>query len=715
MSAIINGIGNYFGELFTPIIDILKSICFFFDNIIYSFIPRLYALIVYLANVDFINNSIINSLVSRIYVLVGIFMLFKLSFSFLNYIIDPSSFTDQGKGVGNLVKKILIALILLVSVPFIFSKIYDFQGLILKSNIIPRLILGTDATNDVESTIASSARDVQFLVFGPFFSVNYNIDALKSCAPSNAHPMANIIGTLDMAQAESGGDRCIEKFDEELQKKITSTGNGAQLGSFFRVGAQGYDHRDFSAFGTLISWNIDGQKVISYQPIISTLVGGYLVFLLLSFCIDVAARAIKLVFYQMLSPVAIISSIVPSGGDQNSKLRDWATDCLKVYTSLFIRLAIIFLVVQVVKMITEALASPASLYYDSSLQNNGTMNVFVYLFLILGAFQVASKLPEMIEKAFGFKLSGELNLNPFKALSSNAGFMGLTGAATGVAAGVGAGALAGFTTSRNLEKGPLRSTMSGLGGAFSGAFGGALGGLRAKGLKGLSAGSQVGGRISRRMEVREATGGIKGVPGMALERIRRTTGMQTEYETMENQAKRYDEVRDGVSKMREHIVGELGKGGGQKGQDWLAIQASRKQVEADLEKGVLTPGDYAKWQTRLAEQENQLIASYNDDSAKGTEIDAELEALRSATRKAMKDAHMTGDADSWDYLAGKPKDASGNPLLDKDGKEVKNIKSQANARALGIRSSEEYNDARDRSEAIKLTEHDSFFGGPRGK
>ena len=62
------------------------------------------------------------------------------------------------------------------------------------------------------------------------------------------------------------------------------------------------------------------------------------------------------------------------------------------------------------------------------------------------------------------------------------------------------------------------------------------------------------------MEVREATGGVMGMPSMALERVRRATGMQTEYETLENNAKRYDDVREGVSKMRDYIVGELGKG-----------------------------------------------------------------------------------------------------------------------------------------------------------
>lgn len=63
------------------IIPILRSISFFFDNIVYGLISLCYELLLYLSNVDlFTSNDFIGSLVNRIYVLLGIFMLFKVSF-----------------------------------------------------------------------------------------------------------------------------------------------------------------------------------------------------------------------------------------------------------------------------------------------------------------------------------------------------------------------------------------------------------------------------------------------------------------------------------------------------------------------------------------------------------------------------------------------------------------------------------------------------------
>ena len=81
--------------------DLVRALMFFFDNIIYGLIPTIYKLFVYLSEVDlFTGNTQISNLVNHIYVLLGIFMLFKVSFSLLQYIVDPNSFRDSFKRYG---------------------------------------------------------------------------------------------------------------------------------------------------------------------------------------------------------------------------------------------------------------------------------------------------------------------------------------------------------------------------------------------------------------------------------------------------------------------------------------------------------------------------------------------------------------------------------------------------------------------------------------
>lgn len=686
--------------------DALYNIAFIFDRIVYSFIPKLYKLIIYLANVDlFNNNSAISALMNRVYILVGVFMLFKLSFSVVRYIVDPNEFSDQSKGFTNLVKRLLIALVLLVSVPWIFGKLYEVQSKILNSNIIPNLILGT--SNGAETDVEEAATDVQFLIFGPFYTIK-PVGNLSSCAPSDDYPLANIIGTTDMALKDDGA--CLNALATIMDENNNVNATGVTIDSFFG------ENRDFSSLGVLIVAFEDDERVVDYLPVISTLCGGYLVFLLLSFCIDIGARAIKLMFLQILSPVAIISSIDPTSSSQSDKLKDWGKECLTTFLSLFLRLAVVYLVIQLVKVVTAKLFAGANLYYEE-FRNTAdiSLNIFVYIFLIIGAFQVAKKVPELIEKATGIKMSGDLQLNPFKALGEglNNPFVG---AVTGGVAGGLSGAMAAFSTARNHDKGIFRSLGSGIGGlASGGATGFARGGI-AGGTKGWSTGLQSGGRIARRMDVRAATGGIAGFPGMVIDRARDIAGAPTTYESMENRAKRYDDVGDAIKTMNDRATDQLSK----KSIAWKQIQAEREVYAQQLKNGTLNESDYVANINAAYQREQQLISNYIDSNGKDlgnnqTQAQDEvLEMNRKTLKKAVKDSKVrqfnaaTGKFEekileldenniqtSWSDIAS---DVSGSSKL---------FKSSAEHEALSIRSKDSYNDARDRDQAIHNTRLDA--------
>ena len=83
--------------------DLFRSFMFFFDNIVYSIIPIIYRLFIYLSQIDiFSSDAGLGDLMGQIYALLGIFMLFKISFSILQYIIDPNAFSDNSKGFGKI-------------------------------------------------------------------------------------------------------------------------------------------------------------------------------------------------------------------------------------------------------------------------------------------------------------------------------------------------------------------------------------------------------------------------------------------------------------------------------------------------------------------------------------------------------------------------------------------------------------------------------------
>ena len=97
--------------------SILRTVFFWLDKIIYPLIGSIYNLFTSIAETTVIDQEIIKAFGGRIYALLGIFMLFKVSFSILNYIVNPDDMSDKNKGFSKLITNVLISLSLLVVTP----------------------------------------------------------------------------------------------------------------------------------------------------------------------------------------------------------------------------------------------------------------------------------------------------------------------------------------------------------------------------------------------------------------------------------------------------------------------------------------------------------------------------------------------------------------------------------------------------------------------
>lgn len=405
--------------------NLFRTLMFFLDNIVYGLIPQIYKIFIYLSELNLFGgeSNPLKDLINHIYVLLGIFMLFKVSFSLLQYLVDPNSFRDSSKGMGKLVTNVLVALVLLVSVPTIFSAATELQKVIIHSNAIGQLILGTNAT-DYSGTVSEDgkidtngvetmAKDLQFMLFGAFYNLNTNISTFSACSGTSG-----VFGSVDMAKED-----CLNVLNDEIAGYNDASSNGVTLYSFFKYEGSGdncnsdgiCDDRNFGHFDKLLWWKVDGEYVINYLPFISTAAGVYVVFLLISFSIDIAVRAIKLCFLQMIAPIAIVSYIDPKESIKEGKLYNWAKECASTYFSLFLRLATIFLIMLLVSSITSTVLAGGEGSIKEQIDDTG-YSIWIYLFLVIGAFMFAKQLPNIIEKIFGLKGTGDLSLNPFKSI-----------------------------------------------------------------------------------------------------------------------------------------------------------------------------------------------------------------------------------------------------------------------------------------------------------
>ena len=626
-------IGNFVSS---TILDLVRQIFVIFDSIVYSLIMFGYQLILYLATVDLSKFGGVSALVNRIYILLGIYMLFKLAFSFIQYIVSPDSFSDSSKGFGKLITNVIISLTLLVATPWLFSELYQVQGYILKSNIIGTLIMGSNMNNDIkgdsfsenDNTVTSLAKDAQFLLYGGFMSLN--TDLVTECKD------APIMGSVQQASDTKG---CLTKLNELLEDE------NINIHHFFKYDKDGIitDDRDIRVFNSIVNWQKDGEYYMNYIPVISTLVGGYVVFLLLSFCVDIAVRAVKLLFLQMVAPLSIISYIDPKESIGNSKLSNWLKEVFSTWASLFIRLLVIYLVFQLVSIIATGVFGQNDSFgktYGDFGSPTGITQMFIYVLLVIGCFNFAKKVPELLESVLGIKGSGDLSLNPFKTLSTGAAGKA-AGAVIGGAVGSVTGAMGALAASRdNKDIGVGKTLFNTARGFVSGGASSSLSGLRKGVNSGFTTGKSAAGRQSRAVDIRGTTTALQ----RAGARTRNALGMQSKKETLDSRIATYDSVADKVSKMEERAKSQLAL----KDNNWKISQIDRKKLDQDYIDNKINCNDYKRALKQIEDRENAMVKQYIErgvwDSTKGAYVkDSDIEVMKEETKRIASENKFTID------------------------------------------------------------------------
>lgn len=395
---------------------ILRFISFWLDKLFYGFVPTIYDLLIDIANTTIFTEEIFDTFASKVYGLLGIFMLFKVSFSILTYIVDPDAFLDKSKGFSKLISNVIITLTLLIATPWLFSQAMEVQQIILRDNILGKIF----STTSVNPNVTANAGNVMaYETFKAFYHFDY--DDYSDCKATGETQEFNGSGDC---QAALG----IE--DDNQFDNLKNTLNG----SFNYPNIDEYMNYDL-----LYLKDSNDEYVMYYIPIISTLAGVALLLLLIVFCFDVALRSVKLGFLRMIAPVPIISRIDPKKGKET--FDKWVKTTIGTYLDLFIRLLAIYFAIFVITQVIDLK------FVDATTGLPAEVNVFVKVFIILGALLFAKQLPQLVQDLTGVKMDGKFTLNPMNKLRQvplvGAGVTTATalagGAYTGYKAGVQAG------------------------------------------------------------------------------------------------------------------------------------------------------------------------------------------------------------------------------------------------------------------------------------
>ena len=414
--------------------------------VIYNFIVDLYNVFMYTARAEILESSFIQGIYNKVGMILGIFMVFKLSFSLIQSLVDPSKFTDEKKGFGGIIKRSVISIVLLGITPSIFNMAFDLQNLVVGSanntdNIIYKLIVGKAPSKDAESfghVIASE------LYFG-FYTENEPLKLNQG---------------LEVTYPDSGGVQLEVHDYEYLKTQILE------------------DHMSFSDTVDYISITNAGQYVIKWDGLFAIGFGLFMVYILITYCISVATRVIQLAYLQLIAPVPILSYI----SDPEGSFKNWTIQCMTTYLDLFIRLAIIYFIITVSTQILQAFSEVGSVFYESTgLEAGSGTAKWVSRFLIIGLLMFGKRVPELLKDLFPNFGGGAASIgfglkNPKKMLGDIPGMGIAKGAATfglGTVVGGAAGMASGIKNGYGVR--------GKIAGAFGGFNRGIAGGAKTKG------------------------------------------------------------------------------------------------------------------------------------------------------------------------------------------------------------------------------------------
>lgn len=333
----------------------------------------------------FASKDVTEIIYTRIYTVLAIFMVFKLTFSFIKYVVSPDTMVDKEQGVGKIIARTLTMLAILIILPTIFFKsdifpgqnapiLTMFQNGVIKT--LPKVILGISDDNGNTTTTAKE---------------NGNVMAL------------NMLSSLYYP------NECKDAAVCDSDNKLTS----------------------LSGFSTSLNMtDTNSSYVYYYMWPLTTLCGIILVFILVGIAVDVAIRVFKLMILQMIAPIPVMTYIDPKSS-KDGAFNSWIKTFTTTYLDIFIKLGTVYLLLLLVKE-----------FFSGKLFGNVYKTLgfasgnFVMIFLIIGLFQFAKEAPKFIKDALGIKDSGGGSFMG-KALS------GMAGAAAGFAGGLATGGLSG--------------------------------------------------------------------------------------------------------------------------------------------------------------------------------------------------------------------------------------------------------------------------------
>lgn len=360
------------------------------DSIGYFFLGGIFNVFFTIANAQFFQGDVINTFYTRIQMILGIFMIFRISITLLQIIVNPDVFKDKQKGAGSIVMRIAVMLVLLtLIVPIegisesdpnplnqqirtngiLFGFLNQVQNTVVQDNVLGKLILGYNVDED---------------------GSNLQLNGLDSVGDVLTAEIAHafITPTLKDGYTEANDDPDSDNYYEN--STVCPTDIAPSLNPAVTSGAL-LEHINDTCMGD------DGEtyafEYIGFGGLVCSIV---MTIIVIGFTLDIAVRAIKLALLRLIAPIPIISYISP-GQEKDGAFGNWVKTLTSTYLSLFIRLIIIYFGIYLIILLRN---DELVTWIDSSVLAN--------IFVIIGILVFMKEAPKFFQDMLGIKGDGKL-------------------------------------------------------------------------------------------------------------------------------------------------------------------------------------------------------------------------------------------------------------------------------------------------------------------
>lgn len=334
---------------------------------IFKLVNSAYRIFLALAEADIFENAEFDIITKNMYEILSIVMLFALAYGILVKIVDPEN-SKSGVDGKKILQKLVMAIVLLALIPSIFSFMFGLQEAILESNVLNSIFTGS--SNVGAQNIQNAGNVMAVNSFKPFFTPNVNSDV----NPEDARGSITNHTEYGITLGNNGSYGC--KKDQCTLADVDSFAE--------KTGDFGF----YQAFAANIN---EGE--VDFQWLIALVVGGFLVYAMISFCFDMALRVCKLAFFEIIAPIAIFCNVIPKMEDVFKK---WLSNTTKTFISVFTRIIVMNFGVYLISIIVKNV--------DLGLDNPGNwfLNLIAKCFLILGIVMFMRQAPKLLSDLFGF-------------------------------------------------------------------------------------------------------------------------------------------------------------------------------------------------------------------------------------------------------------------------------------------------------------------------